>query len=205
MTAAKIVEGVHMPDLEIESSSIETAVAYRFVFPRGWAIFTVNDATGEFNTQSDWGNYSYRWSPSPSNLGAPTLTDFLRRTCLRDPSYIIEKLSYGNKTDLANVVDEDATRKSLKRELAQQYRYGNTTRYYYLAALAEIVDDLVIESKESIGTTMAECYCLNLIVPDWFECVEEKRSTRYLILCHALLPFFGRFLEQGADAKKGGE
>ena len=75
-----------------------TADVYRFAPVRGpdgrrdfgWAICTVNDATGELLITSDWGNFAHRWNTD--HLGAPTLTafiahgsrDYLTRKLLRE-------------------------------------------------------------------------------------------------------------------------
>ncbi len=57
------------------------ATTYQFTDDErfGWALCTVNDATGELLITSDWGNWSHIWGANPHTLGAATLTHFLGR------------------------------------------------------------------------------------------------------------------------------
>jgi len=74
-----------------------TAKTYHLSTPNssGWALATVNDATGELTIQSDWGTWSHRWNIA--GLGARTdgvsltLTEFLgdRTSC----DYLARKLA----------------------------------------------------------------------------------------------------------------
>ena len=92
---------------EVIRATVRTATAYHFNFkPHGWAIFTINDGTGELSVQSDWGNFAYRWSADPAHLGHPTLTDFLRDRASTD--YLTDKLTYDNRAKLKEV-DEEAS------------------------------------------------------------------------------------------------
>lgn len=61
----------------LKLASTQTAVTYSFRATGGdfgWANCTVNDSTGDLHISSDWGNWSHRWDPRPSCLGAPSLT-----------------------------------------------------------------------------------------------------------------------------------
>lgn len=76
------------------TATLASAVTYQFhtLGPgfRSWALCTVNDATGELLITSDWGNWSYRWDPSPRSLGAQTLTAFIGNR--GDVDYLARKL-----------------------------------------------------------------------------------------------------------------
>jgi len=87
---------------------ISQAASYSFRFkPSGWAIWTVNDGTGEVSLQSDWGNYTYRWHVD--HTGEKDMHHFLMKA---SADYIANKFSYGGS--LKDEVDLEATLKSLQ-------------------------------------------------------------------------------------------
>jgi hypothetical protein len=74
----------------ISKHSAATTYQFRNHDGFGWALCTVNDATGELLITSDYGNWSHRWSPDPVNLGHPTLTAFIGNR--GDVDYLARKL-----------------------------------------------------------------------------------------------------------------
>jgi hypothetical protein len=92
-----------------------TAMTYRFRANdrSGWAICTVNDATGELAITSDWGNWSYIWNPR--HLGRPSLTHFIGDRS--DYDYLANKLL--GRADCW-VLDADATIATWRKRLAAQ-------------------------------------------------------------------------------------
>lgn len=93
---------------------------YNFRFePHGWAIFTVNDATGELHIQSDWGDYSYRWNTAALGHNA-TLTSFLRDAGASD--YLVRKLFSGRPHEERKQIDEKTTRQIMIKAAAELYR-----------------------------------------------------------------------------------
>lgn len=114
------IKGVSYPDLTDFTVTAGTADVYSFRFqePFGWAIFTVNNATGEFHIQSDWGCWQYRW-PVGDNLGktsaahAKPLAHFLGTS--NDPSYVTGKLGYGEPRSFRNEFSEDRTKDAMRR------------------------------------------------------------------------------------------
>lgn len=93
------------PKLTFVAKRVATAYEFRGE-ALGWAICTINDATGELSIQSDWGNWSHRWSPDPENLGAPTLTAFIGGR--GDVDYIARKLQNEGRSGVAFSVDATA-------------------------------------------------------------------------------------------------
>jgi hypothetical protein len=114
------IEGVSYPDLtefKVKTGSADV-YSFRFQEPFGWAIFTVNNTTGEFHIQSDWGSWQYRW-PVGDNLGADSaahekqLAHFLGTS--NDAHYVTDKLSYNEPRTFRNEFSEEKTRGEMRR------------------------------------------------------------------------------------------
>jgi hypothetical protein len=93
------------------------ATTYEFRGDRmGWALCTVNDATGELSIQSDWGRWAHRWNARPENLGAPTLTAFIAtRSCI---DYLARKLQ--NEGTSGRRWSGEATARALQHKLCER-------------------------------------------------------------------------------------
>lgn len=198
-----------IPDLKVLKTTITNAKSYRFEFEHGWAIFTINDATGEFFLDSDWGRYGYRWP-----LEERTLTSFLADFLVDDPSYVVAKFRHTNKEDLDDCVDEDATRKSLKIALAERYRNnvfpeqrrarGRSVEwdvFYWDITYRELIDEIHgFDFDGDIWSNLSEN--LAAVFEDPYELcdlIRYRESGRSMVLRLALLPFFGRYLQDLDD------
>lgn len=93
------------------TSAVRSSVTYSFraAIPFGWALCTVNDATGELLITSDWGNWSYRWHVGGFGDGI-ALTAFIS-TC--DVDYLARKLQGG----ICSAFSSEGTARALRREL----------------------------------------------------------------------------------------
>lgn len=75
-------------------TSLSTATAYHFRGARfGWAVCTINEASGELLITSSWGNWAHRWPVG--SLGEPSLTVFIARG---DVDYLARKLQGGGRS-----------------------------------------------------------------------------------------------------------
>lgn len=177
-----------MKELEISGEVVVTQpVSYSFRFkPYGWAILTLNEATGEMTIQSDWGNYSHRWHIG--HLGEPTLHDFFVKA---GSDYLVNKFSYENKTDLADVTDEEATLKGLIEHIDE------------LVANETIEQGLADELKEDVTSWKNNSFDCHVCPTDLeefldqpYEYIQMRRSGRYEFLVNHLLPIMKKHLRE---------
>lgn len=60
----------------------------------GWAVFTIDEASGLFNCQSDYGDYSHMWP----NHGRKSFKHFILEIT-KDTSYLLKKVSKRDEFD----------------------------------------------------------------------------------------------------------
>lgn len=179
-----------------------TGKVYYFRWPSiGWASFTVCDATGELHVQSDWGNFSYGWSPDPRHLGRPTLTDFLAQCS--GPDYVADKLRYGVPLRERKILDREATETAWKSRILSARRDGSLS-----AALArdhwesaeDILDAMGAGREDEVAFVINEkTLCGGEGFLDWlgerpWDELEWRDSYPITILRDELLPRFLAYL-----------
>ncbi len=193
----KVVEGLPLPPLKVKSESEVASLTLHYRFDEsGWAIFTVSAVTCTLDIQSDWGNYSYRWPGG--GCGDTPFLEWLARTCQRDPRYITEKLSYDCKS-LAHEYDEDLTRRNVKKLLLEERRSWDIDKDTALERWHAVIDSF---SDWDMGTDDM----FHHTAPDWaYEMFGGEspaatvRPGYWVILQHALIPFFGEKLAEHLD------
>ncbi len=190
---------------------IETADSYRFQFQDSrcrWAIFTLNNATGELAIQSDAGQWAHRWSmhgfTEEERKSPKPLTMFLGKC---GPEYVLDKLSYTQSKDLEQVFDEQATRKAIQGKILELRREGELPAIMARKAWTELktwmqdhsfendvermraYDDLSIDlTLKNLATTFHGY--------ELWEFFQYKPSHIHDFLYHDLLPFFRDYLNK---------
>ncbi len=186
-----------MSELTLKGPPVVTRpVAYSFRFEPygGWAIFTLNEDTGELSVQSDWGNYSHRWNTGALGDGVK-LAEFLAG-CARDVEYLASKLQLSSKsTCLEPVVDDEATTADLRQMICEQRRSRDLSKDK-ARDLWEEAGDLV-QYNWSLDQASAEF--MELI--DYSSFLVKRPSTRFKFLRDELLPFFCRWLRENVVEK----
>lgn len=169
-------------------------ISYSFRFKTGWAIFTLNDSTGEFSVQSDWGDYAYRWHTG--SLGGSTLTEFVRDHA--DCQHIADKFSYGGKANLADVFDEEATKANVVRVVRECMRDLPLDERRQLGL--DLRETLRFGDAEEFMRSIDECEVANKFLDH--ENICTKKSYRFEFLKLRLLPFFKTHLKSLANEGK---
>jgi len=226
----------HFPDLtQTHKAHVGVAAVYHFRWVKefsSWAIFTVNDATGEFAIQSDWGNWAHRWNTDALG-GGKTLTQFLA-TC-SGPDYITDKLSYGEPRSFRQEVDHEATIKMWKAKvlnarmlhcqsrgwLAKQFgievdRFADSIEqeeaaeiWYELNRFAKNYDLSASEAEAAVA--IGDMFTSYDVLYEFlggdelsiWESIETRPSWGYTFLRECLLPFFFNYLRENVVEPEG--
>ncbi len=182
-----------VPQLTLASQS--TATAYRFEGAdgshwNGWAICTVNDATGELAIQSDWGVWAFRWSADPKHLGAPSLTHFIggRKMC----HYLADKLTsrHGDGEQQARErFSPEATVKSWGERIAERWKDERITREERREIGRELRDLRHVDDLRDFIDRWHQIEGHDKIFADspW-EYIQHEPTTTYMVLLHGILP-----------------
>jgi len=184
--------GYRLPKLELGDVSIGTVEYYHFKFTRGWAIFVVNNETGEFSVQSDWGNFGYRWNTDPKCLGAPDLAHFIAGASY---GYIADKLAANEPREFREEFDQEGTEQEVRHSIVEA-RKDTQIDHEEAADLWSLVQDVNFESADGFLNSLAHCDELNEFLGEepWYN-IQTKPSHGYCFLREILIPFFCRWLK----------
>lgn len=170
-----------------------TAYSFRFKgYSCSWAIFTINESTGEFLITSDMGNFSHRW-----NMGAiagGNLTEFIGNNT--NTNYLVGKLKVGsNSSLLEDHIDEEETKKTII-EYAKDSEYSKEY-------LDELLDELGWVEDFSEAGLLRDGHeaVLNILTGD-SDLVCYEHSPDYKFLRDELLPFFCGWLRANILTKE---
>ena len=198
-----------MPTLDEFKVHVGVATTYNFQFkePFGWAIFTVNDLTGEFQVQSDWGQWQFRWNvthlgEAATNSGKP-LTHFL--AVRPDPAYVLDKFSYNKPKTFTQEFSLDETTASMKANIIEQRRETTLSRDEARELWGQVERWEKHHPGDSEAAIVMSLNDMRECQPDlyeflggdfdiWEHHLEHKASWEYVFLRHKLLPMFFDYL-----------
>lgn len=186
-----------MPVLAFSYASV--AMTYHFKADQafGWALATINDTTGELTIQSDWGDWTYRWSPH--HTGCPTFSHFIGERTRWDEQglpagryYLADKLTSSDRHKREQFSPQK-TVAALREEIIEKRRAGEIGRVLARRlwdALGEIehendVRDFVdgfYNHTEQRERELVWKYAIE------FEKLRHEPTYGYLVLRDAILP-----------------
>lgn len=189
-------------NLAIQSHRTGNARYWSFSFKEfsGWATFTINDDTKEFIIQSDWGEWSHRWSAA--GVREPMIHFLV--DC--DPEYVVRKFAQGGKSGFKEL-DIETTFKGLHRHVCELRREECITK----EEAREVWRDLKQWRHTywetfgaGAGSDQATIAAAYLNTPETvalhdllqYEWVCWKQTTHTALLQNELLPFFFKYLEE---------
>lgn len=188
-----------MDELTLVSQTTTTAQAYSFRFKWGWAIFTLNDRTGELSIHSDWGTYGHRWHTGALGDGL-ALHTFLAQC---DGDYVARKLRMAAQSKcLHDELSPDRSLKELRRAICEERRQKGMSK-----ARARDLFELAGEWTHGGTFTYEDCPCdlADYLSHEQHEFMLNKPSARFLFVRDTLWPFFTAWLRENVLAPKAVE
>lgn len=187
-----------MDELELVRQTTTQATAYSFRFEWGWAIFTLNDATGELSIHSDWGTYGHRWHIDALPKGH-SLTTFLAGT---NGHYVTGKLQSDTRSkELEDDFDVANSLKDIKESILDARRERHITAQY-ARELVEAADEWAKEFSLRIEDCPEE---LSAHLCEPWEYLRYRKSARWLFIQDKLWPFFTAWLRDNVVNKPTGD
>lgn len=182
----------HIPPFALRTRSAPTT--YRFTPDPpvgGWALATVNDATGELSIQSDWGTWAYRWHTAhlgpgrQSGDGVATLTEFLSCRSPDSCHYIADKLTSAEHC-LRWAFSAEKTLKYLKERVREDAQLSESSITELLAELDELptTDD----SRDFVDAFYQIDDHDKIVCDSPGEWIREELTGSYLVLLHRIIP-----------------
>jgi hypothetical protein len=165
---------------------------FRFTSYSGWSNFTINESTGEFTVNSDWGNWAYRWHTDSLGDGVK-LTQFLLKC---DADYIVRKFAVGGAQDLKDEIDFERTLKSIQERIVVARRDKEIEKEH-ARRLWLMADEFVEDDQCDLDTIDSELD--KFLGYDTWEYILEKHSHSYMFLWKRLIPFFQSWLRDHAQ------
>lgn len=173
-----------------------TATTYHLSADKhGWgALCTVNDATGELQIISGWGNWAYLWSARPSHLGAPTLTHFLAD---RDAGhYLADKLTSGeDKKRQRHDFSAEKTVADLREYLVARFKETRDLRNHrgYLSGrefrrIYQELGELAHQDEREFVAALYEIDGHERVSDAPWEHLRYEPTIGYLILLNGIIP-----------------
>jgi hypothetical protein len=186
----------------------------------GWALATINDATGELQIMSDWGEWSYRWHADPRSLGAPTLSHFIagrergvtHNGKFYPDTYIADKLTSSDdgKRKRQRFSGEKTVARLRERIIEARRESANSARDRFPASEArDLWDALGSLEHEENEQEFHRCVCdirdarSIVIDSEVYESFVYEPTTGYLILRDAIVPALARACTEAIAARDG--
>ena len=165
---------------------------WHFVFTSGWATFTVNEDTGSFSIESDWGNYSHRWPIDAT--GEPSMVAFIA-SCHSE--YILRKFAYDQHRGFKSQFDIDRTLQGFRERVIECRKDEQLTKKEARQCWEELdeVFERIANYGHEQGPTILwdhfpEFVASKCDISDLHEWFHYKPSQRYGFLEDVLVPFF---------------
>jgi hypothetical protein len=189
VTAREERNGVKMNDMNGLTFTKSTCERYDLRFNKGWgwAIFTIDEKSGMFNCQSDYGTYNYMWP----NHGRKSFKHFILELA-KDPSYFLGKVSE------RDFFDVDASMKQWKESISNLRKRREISKEQ-AADMWEFINEL--DTSAPVALIQERIYnnkTINEVFEEpWydFEVIKEYPPNAR-VFAHKIMPMFAEILSQ---------